>query len=230
MGPELDYFKIDQHGISYDKLIISLEDDPKVTRPIRPEAALIVGANKIYNKPNKRIDVIIAFLSAQLNENLEFLYPPLSVSGVFSCFQLLYQFYAESVVCSMTCRRFLPTYGFDDSLGYGRKINLTSLSQYNSNVHPVSFGDTLGYLDSSDSGIPISNVIEAISSQLSLPIYNAISDVGAGRIASSLLTQQIIEHSELRFWLGECLVKVIESVRNPEPTPDQNQYEDQNQG
>jgi len=219
MEPELDYIIIDQHGISYDKLKVSLEDDPTVTTPIRPEAALIVGANEVCKKPNQTIDLTIAFLFTKLNKKLEFLYPPLSVSGVFSCFQLFYQFYAESGVCSMTCQRFLPTYNFDNSLGYTSTFRLTSLSQYNSNVHPVSYGDILGYLDNNVSGIPISYVIEAISSQLSHPIYNAILDVGAGEIASSLLTRQIIEHSELRFLLGKCLAQVIESVRNPQPTP-----------
>ncbi len=125
----------------------------------------------------------------------------------------------------MTCRRFLPTYGFDDSLGYGRKINLTSLSQYNSNVHPVSFADILGYLDlycedQDGSSISINRVTAAISRQLLPPIYKAIRNKGAGAIASYLLASKIITDRELIFWLGKCLVEVMESVRNPQRTPE----------
>lgn len=226
MGPEPDYSKY----VTIQELGIHSTD----LEGCLPQAAFTVEVNRVRKGLYNVTDVIIAMCWAELNGNLKFDYYPLSVLGVCSCLHLGYQY--GSIHRGMFFQRYLPIYDFNRTKGYGSEIKLAHLiSEEDPTVYLAYYGEILGYLDlygeeQDGSSISINRVTAAISRQLLPPIYKEIRNKGAGAIASYLLASKIIKDRELRFWLGECLVKVIESVRNPEPTPDQNQYEDQNQG
>jgi len=227
MEPKPDYFEIYQLTKRYDDIL-----DKKLQAALFVEAISNNGSNNGSNNNDFfDIDITIWMLFAELNGNLLFANPPISASGVCSYFHIGFNYNPQG----SNFWRYFPRFPLDTSSRHNGEIKLPSpLFESGLSVFGIAYLDRLGYFDDIEtepngSSVSIGDIIRVLSNQLFPPILCAIIQTGVTTRLSTSYARKITRHRELYVLLAKSFFDVIESVRNPQPTPDQNQYEDQYQ-